>query len=227
MRQTSVMRRVVLCLLLILGVSGLTGLTQAQDFTRVTDGPLVSEGGASVSTRWIDFDGDGWLDVYIGNALYPNGQRNYLYHNEGDGRFVDRSLACTFFRPDRSVGVWAEGEYLPHRYYRMMIGDGFNTSGLQPVPAQIDNNFVYSATTWWDIGERYGRGYSDLEWHDQLGLEIGTSFTYGREVGPTSDRVGTCPQRRRFQEATQTEWSVFLESVQLEKTITAPGLAYD
>lgn len=66
----------------------------------------------------------------------------------------------------------------------MIIGDGFNTSGLQPVPAQIDTNFVYSATTWWDIGERYGRGYSDLEWHDQLGLEIGTSFTDGREDGP-------------------------------------------
>jgi hypothetical protein len=131
---------------------------------------------------WINRVFSEKLDVFVGKAFVP-GSREWL-NGSTTTRFVDRSLACTFFRPDRSVGVWAEGEYLPHRYYRMMIGDGFNTSGLQPLPDQIDSNFVYSATTWWDIGERYGRGYSDLEWHDELGLEVGTSFTYGREDGP-------------------------------------------
>lgn len=122
------------------------------------------------------------LDVYVGKAFVP-GSRDWL-NGSTTTRFSDRTLACTFFRPDRTVGVWAEGEYLEDRFYRIMVGDGFNTNGLQPVPGQIGTNFVYSGTTWWDIGGEYGRGYSDLENHQVLATEIGTSFTYARQDGP-------------------------------------------
>jgi hypothetical protein len=40
-----------------------------------------------------DFDGDGWQDIYFvnGRDLYDRGitVRNALYHNLGDGTFVD------------------------------------------------------------------------------------------------------------------------------------------
>lgn len=130
---------------------------------------------------WVNNRFSDALDVYVGKAFVP-GSREWL-NGSTTNRFSDRTLACTFFRPDRTVGVWAEGEYLDNRFYRVMVGDGFNTNGLQPVPAQIDTNFVYSGTTWWDIGGEYGRGYSDLEDHQVVATEIGTSFTYARQDG--------------------------------------------
>lgn len=130
---------------------------------------------------WVNNRFSDALDVFVGKAFVP-GSREWI-NGSTTTRLADRTLACTFFRPDRSVGVWAEGEYLDDRYYRIMVADGFNTTGLQPVPGQIDGNFVYSATTWWDIGGEYGRGYSDLEDHQCLATEVGTSFTYGRQDG--------------------------------------------
>jgi hypothetical protein len=131
---------------------------------------------------WTDWKFSDALDVFVGKAFVP-GSREWL-NGSTTTRFADRSLACTFFRPDRTVGVWAQGEPWEGRFYRMMVGDGFNTNGLQPVPDAIDDNFVYAASLWADLGsEIYGRGYSDLESHDTFVAEVGTSFTYGREEG--------------------------------------------
>ena len=130
---------------------------------------------------WVNIHFSEALDVYVGKAFVP-GSRAWL-NGSTTTRFSDRTLACTFFRPDRTVGVLAEGEYLEDRYYRVMVGDGFNTNGLQPVPGQIDINFVYSGTTWWDIVGEYGRGYSDLEDHQVVATKFGTSFTYARQDG--------------------------------------------
>ncbi|UCE65851.1 MAG: VCBS repeat-containing protein [Candidatus Zixiibacteriota bacterium] len=55
------------------------------NFTRVTTGPHVNDGGASWGVSWIDYDNDGWLDIYVGNSGVEN---NFLYHNEGDGTFT-------------------------------------------------------------------------------------------------------------------------------------------
>jgi len=47
--------------------------------------PLVAAMGASVSV--VDFDHDGWLDMYVVNSAI--GSKNHLYHNKGDGTFED------------------------------------------------------------------------------------------------------------------------------------------
>ncbi|AOS44319.1 FG-GAP repeat protein [Lacunisphaera limnophila] len=51
---------------------------------------------ASVMAAFCDFDRDGWLDVLLQTNLldeikHPQGQRNYLFKNKGDGIFVDVS----------------------------------------------------------------------------------------------------------------------------------------
>lgn len=50
----------------------------------------------SKTASWGDFDGDGWLDLYIANwSCYPkcgrqlDGESDKLYHNNGDGAFAD------------------------------------------------------------------------------------------------------------------------------------------
>lgn len=49
---------------------------------------------ASVMAAFCDYDRDGWLDVYVQtNVLdfhaHPIGQRDYLFHNNGDGTFTN------------------------------------------------------------------------------------------------------------------------------------------
>jgi enediyne biosynthesis protein E4 len=49
---------------------------------------------ASVMAAFCDYDRDGHLDVFIQTNIldagtHPNGQRDYLFHNNGDGTFTD------------------------------------------------------------------------------------------------------------------------------------------
>ena len=87
----------------------------------------------SVSASFVDYDRDGWLDLYVGNYLdysietnkkcfRPSGERDYcppsaypaqpdrLYHNNRDGTFTDvtaRALAGGAFGP--ALGVVSRG----------------------------------------------------------------------------------------------------------------------
>ena len=52
-------------------------------FTRITSGAIVTDIGNSEGCAWGDYDNDGFLDLFVANL----GQRNFLYHNNGDGTF--------------------------------------------------------------------------------------------------------------------------------------------
>ncbi len=54
-------------------------------FTKITDGPIVNDGGDSRGGgSWGDYDNDGDLDLFVSNRL----QNNFLYCNDGDGTFT-------------------------------------------------------------------------------------------------------------------------------------------
>src|SRR5207249_3267869 len=42
----------------------------------------------ATSCAWGDIDGDGLLDIYVANDLKPA----YLFHNQGNGRFVEKAV---------------------------------------------------------------------------------------------------------------------------------------
>ena len=60
---------------------------QSQIFTKITQGPIVADGGASRSVNWVDYDSDGYLDLFVSNGL-EGGQNNFLYRNNHDGTFA-------------------------------------------------------------------------------------------------------------------------------------------
>ncbi|MCB0721240.1 MAG: VCBS repeat-containing protein [Ignavibacteriae bacterium] len=62
-------------------------LANSQTFTKITSGVEVTDGGDSRAVTWIDYDGDGYLDLYVTNGPSA-GQNNFLYHNNGDGTFT-------------------------------------------------------------------------------------------------------------------------------------------
>lgn len=66
----------------------------------ITDDPVAMMGGGLC---WLDYDGDGWLDLYVVNSyalqevpLWESRgglPRNALFHNQGDGTFIDVSAS--------------------------------------------------------------------------------------------------------------------------------------
>ena len=63
--------------------------------------PQVASMGAAVSV--VDFDRDGWPDIYVTNS--GEGSRNALYRNLGDGTFEDVAAATGRRRPELSRGT--------------------------------------------------------------------------------------------------------------------------
>lgn len=53
-------------------------------FSKITSGRIVTDGGNSFGAAWGDYDNDGLLDLFVANA----NQKNFLYHNSGDGTFT-------------------------------------------------------------------------------------------------------------------------------------------
>ncbi|HLX12166.1 MAG TPA: CRTAC1 family protein [Bacteroidota bacterium] len=51
-------------------------------FTEVTTGDPVESVGNSFGAVWVDYDGDGFLDLFVANRA---NEQNFLYHNGGNG----------------------------------------------------------------------------------------------------------------------------------------------
>jgi len=69
--------------ILIAALISLASVTlKAQSFTRILTGDFVNNGGRSTGSSWIDFDGDGDLDLFVSNGN-QNNETNFLYLNTG------------------------------------------------------------------------------------------------------------------------------------------------
>ena len=140
---------------------------------------------ATLVYYWVNYEFSEAFNLHFGRNFVPGSR----YWSNGSSRlqFAGRPLATSFFRPGRSVGVWATGVPRP----------ACSTGSRSPTPSaptrsptQIDRNFVYSGTGWYDLFDNYGDGYSDLEWHEDLALRIGNSLTFTHDDG---DRAGRGP----------------------------------
>jgi hypothetical protein len=67
-------------------IIGIFSTLTSQQFVKISEGIPVSDGGDSRSVNWIDYDNDGWLDLFVSNGP-SGGANNFLYKNNGDGTF--------------------------------------------------------------------------------------------------------------------------------------------
>jgi hypothetical protein len=71
-------------------------------FTNVTDHAGISGASQSHSATWLDYDEDGWPDLYVANDFW---QPDQLYHNNRDGTFTDVLSSVVPHTPHFSMGA--------------------------------------------------------------------------------------------------------------------------
>ena len=76
-------------------------------FTDVTEKAGVGLKSFTYGASFVDYDNDGWLDIYCAN--YGVGKKNILYRNNGNGTFADvTDMAGVGDRSWSWMGVWAD-----------------------------------------------------------------------------------------------------------------------
>ncbi len=123
---------------------------------------------------WFDYEVSDYLTLRVGKAKVP-GSYEWL-ESSTTTRFSDRSVSTTYFRADRSVGVWFLGKTARDVNYQFAVTNGFNTTDLEP--DDVDDIFTYTGIFYWDPWGDVGKGYSDLECHIDPVIRIGSSFSY-------------------------------------------------
>ena len=66
--------------------------TKSVNFTRLNSILPATETGWSFTASWVDYDNDGFEDLFVGNGGY-----NTLYRNDGQGDFEKNDFKYTFY----------------------------------------------------------------------------------------------------------------------------------
>jgi len=99
-------------------------------FDRITSGPVVNDVGQFNSCAWADYDNDGFIDLFVTSE----GSGNRLYHNNGDGSFLNVTQGEIVTDRANSVGCsW--GDYDNDGFLDLFVANG-SLAGPQ-------KNFLY------------------------------------------------------------------------------------
>ena len=120
----------------------------------------VADQGNARGATWIDVDNDGWLDLFVvnnGNARVGNGA-DRLYHNQGDGHFVEVGLAAGVAGDASGRGgtvAWAD--YDNDGWLDLLVTNGFGPPPGGEGPHRLHHN-VAGANHWLEVKliDRYG-----------------------------------------------------------------------
>jgi len=142
-------------------------------FTRVLNDPIVNYLGYSHGATWVDYDQDGFLDMFVPEyfSLAPN----RLYHNNGNGTFsVVLNSAVTIDAAASVSSVW--GDYDNDGDQDLFVA---NTNNLNNFLYQNDGNGVFTKITTGDIvndgRQSVGASWGDYDNDGDLDLFVANS----------------------------------------------------
>jgi enediyne biosynthesis protein E4 len=109
----------------------------ATKFDDVSEAAGIEGADLGLSATWLDYDGDGWPDIYVANDFFGPDR---LYHNHGDGTFTDEAPNVLPHTPWYSMGSDA--------------GDINNDGKLDIIAADMSGSTHYS--------QEMGMGMNDI-----------------------------------------------------------------
>ena len=127
---------------------------------------------------WINYRFSDALDVRVGTWQLPGTREWYQSHRYTMG--TERLMATTFFRPNISPGIWAQGELFENVRYVAMFANSQNrfSQGVE----RIGSSRAFSGSMWWEPTGAFGPGPSDIENHNTPSLRLGFSMTFSEEA---------------------------------------------
>ncbi len=70
----------------------------------------LADSSDSFTATWLDFDGDGYLDLYVANGVTGTGAPNALLHNQQNGAFLNAATAAAVADSNKTIGT-AAGDF--------------------------------------------------------------------------------------------------------------------
>lgn len=183
---------------------------QSQQFTKITIGPEVTDGGDSRSVNWIDYDKDGDLDLFVTNG--PSSRAfNFLYKNNGDGSFTkvtgasvvndlgsyDGSTWADYDNDgttDAYSATWYGQKNSLHRQYKGKFE--------KVMRGEIANDPTHSETASW--GDYDNDGYADLYLANSSGSK--TNNLYKNNGDGTFTKITNGPHVTDIATSRSVDW---------------------
>jgi hypothetical protein len=137
-------------------------------FTKIMEGPVVTDLEFSLGGSWADYDNDGDLDLFVANSGPSQGHddNNSLYQNNGDGTFAKITDGPVVVDGGNSrAGSW--GDYNNDGYLDLFVANritGDDPSGYNFLFAN-DGNGAFTRVSEGPIGSDIGSSYSS-SWGD-------------------------------------------------------------
>jgi enediyne biosynthesis protein E4 len=200
----------------------------AQQFTRITAGPLVNSLGDSRSVNWVDINNDGLLDCMITNGP-SGGQNNSLFLNSGGGSFtlLAADTICNDNKPSDGA-TWADYDndgyvdcFVANWYnqHNMMYRNSGTTSFLQITTGAPVTNNGYSETASW--GDYDNDGLLDLYVTNSFGLK--KNFLYHNDGNGVFTRIITGPAVTDQYQSRCVNWTDMDSDGDLDLFVTNEG----
>jgi FG-GAP-like repeat/ASPIC and UnbV len=101
-------------------------------FTNVTAEAGVGCWGPSFTAYWVDYDCDGYLDLFVANnfaSIFDRKNPNRLFHNNGDGTFTEVAAPVGLVTMVPTIGS-AWGDYNNDGYPDLFLSSGVGRSQL-------------------------------------------------------------------------------------------------
>ena len=108
-------------------------------FTKILTGTIVNDQENSLSAQWGDFDNDGYLDLYVVNAL-SSGNTNSLYHNNGNNSFTKITTGPIYNENKRTYAL-ATGDLNKDGHLDIINANRFNSTLSVFINNGGNNNF--------------------------------------------------------------------------------------
>jgi len=107
-------------------------------FTKALTGSIVTDASSSTSSAWVDYDNDGWKDLFVATS---GSQNDLIYKNNGDGTFTQINTWSPTLESQTTYGSgWAD--YDRDGDEDLVVANFGSGNNLQFINNQSTNNWL-------------------------------------------------------------------------------------